>query len=106
MITGAARDWRYVAPIARADAERLQRSDSALGRFLAERFTQAFGKQVEEVLFETFPDGLAVTLFVEGRDRVSYNVWGAAVASALADAGVEVSVVVRPGSDRFEESNR
>ncbi len=94
--------WRNVAPVPRSVAEDLTRSRRELGQFLTARFTEAFGVHVEEVMFETFPDGLYATMYVAGRRATEHNVWAALVSSALRDAGVEVSVVVLPSSDRLE----
>ena len=94
--------WRQVPPVARSEAARLARSRRALGEFLVEQFDQTFHRHVDEVLFETFPDGLYATLYVEGVAVASHNVWAVDMASALSDAGVEVHVVVRSSSDRID----
>jgi hypothetical protein len=73
-----------------------------MGEFLATRFTAAFSMDVDEVMFESFPDGLYATLYVGGPGATSHNVWAVGMASALSDAGVEVNVVVRPSTDRLE----
>lgn len=89
--------WRRVAPITKAEADQLVASRAYLGRYVSERFRQAFGHEVEDVTVETFPDGLLVTLLADIRSEVKYNVWAIALASAIADAGsaVPVNVVVR-----------
>lgn len=94
--------WRHVEPIAPSDAERFQASRRALGEFLASRFAGAFGVEVDEVLFETFPDGLYATLYVSGRGLSAHNVWAVAMSSRMREAAVEVSVVVLPSSSRLE----
>jgi hypothetical protein len=63
---------------------------------------QREGAHVEEVTFETFPDGLYATLYAQGKRATAHNVWAVAMSAALRDAGVEVSVVVLPSSDRQE----
>jgi hypothetical protein len=94
--------WKEVPPVARSEAARLARSRRALGEFLAAQFDDTFHRHVDEVLFETFPDGLYTTLYVEGAAVGSHNVWAVDMASALSDAGVDVHVVVRSSSDRIE----
>lgn len=98
--------WRHVPPIPRWQADEFGASRRSLGKFLAEQFTKTFSHGVEEAMFETFPDGLYVTLYVEGSAATSHNVWAVSMASALSDAGVEVHVVVRPASDRLEVDGR
>jgi hypothetical protein len=94
--------WRRVPPVPRSQAEQLASSRHALGAFLTEQFERAFSRRIDEVMFETFPDGLYVTLYADGAGATSHNVWGVSMASALSDAGVDVHVVVRPSSDRLE----
>jgi hypothetical protein len=77
-------------------------SRRSLSDFLAERFRETFSREVDEVMFEAFPDGLYATLYVTGTDSTSHNVWAVSMASALSDSGVEVNVVIRPSSDRLE----
>lgn len=93
--------WKHVSPVSLSEGERLLSSRLALGEFLATRFQQVFDINVDEVLFETFPDGLYATLYVSESDIVAHNVWAVALASALSDAGVDVSIVVRSVSDRL-----
>lgn len=93
--------WRDVPPIPRSQGEQLASSRKSLQSFLAEQFKSNFHRNVEEVMLETFPDGLFATLYVSGADSTDHNVWGVSMSSALADAGVEVNVVVRPESDRL-----
>ena len=102
MTTHGKEAWREVPPIPRSQGEQLASSREALGTFLAARFKSTFRRNVEEVMFETFPDGLFATLYVSGADSTAHNVWGVSMSSALSDAGVEVNVVVRPESDRLE----
>jgi len=102
MTEAAQEKWRNVRPLRRSEAEGLNVSRGALGQFLADQFEEAFGLKVDEVMFETFPDGLYATLYVEGAGATAHNVWAVAVASALSDAGVDVNVVVRATSDRLE----
>lgn len=94
--------WRHVPPVPRSQAEQLGASRRSLGEFLSEEFGKAFSRGVDEVMFETFPDGLYATLYVDGAGATSHNVWAVSMASALSDAGVDVHVVVRPSSDRLE----
>lgn len=98
--------WRDVPPVPRSQAEQLAASRQSLREFLAEQFTAAFARTVDEVMFESFPDGLYATLYVSGATATSLNVWAVSMASALSDAGVEVHVVVRPSSDRLEAGVR
>lgn len=102
MATHGRESWRNVPPVPRSLAEQLANSRGFLGDFLAERFQSAFSRSVDEVMFESFPDGLYATLYVSGADSTSHNVWAISMASVLSDAGVEVNVVVRPSSDRLE----
>lgn len=106
MTTQGRESWRNVPPVPRSLAEQLAASRKSLGDFLAERFESTFSRSVDEVMFESFPDGLYATLYVSGTDSTSHNVWAVAMASALSDAGVEVNVVVRPSSDRLEVAAR
>jgi hypothetical protein len=103
MTAAAQEEWRNVAPVGRSDGMRLAASRVALADFLTIRFSDTFHRKVEEVLFEGFPDGLAATLFIAGKLQVPHNVWAVLIADALADAGVEVHVVVRAASDRLGE---
>lgn len=105
MTTQGSESWRNVSPVPPARAKQLASSRGLLGEFLAEAFEATFSRNVDEVMFETFPDGLYATLYVSGRDATSHNVWAVSMASALSDAGVEVSVVVRPSSDRLEAAS-
>jgi hypothetical protein len=100
--TATQEKWRQVPPVSRSEAAQLGASRRALGEFLAEHFTKAFRLAIEEVLFETFPDGLYATLYVDGVAVRAHNVWAVTIASALSDAGVEVHVVVRAASDRID----
>lgn len=94
--------WRDVAAVPRSLVEDFVRSRRALGEYLSTRFTEAFGLHVDEVAFETFPDGLFATLYVAGKRATAHNVWAVAISAALREAGVEVSAVVLPSSDRLE----
>ena len=102
MTTRGSEAWRNVPPIPRSQSQQLAASRRSLGEFLTERFKNAFAREVEEVMFETFPDGLYATLYVSGARSTAHNVWAVSMSSALDDAGVEVHVVVRPASDRLE----
>jgi hypothetical protein len=90
-----------VVPVRRSEAVRLATSRRTLSEFLVAHFEKAFGQRVDETMFETFPDGLCATLYVDGTCVPSHNLWGVNMASALSDAGVEVQVVVRSSSERF-----
>jgi hypothetical protein len=96
--------WRQVLPISKAEGDRLVKSRADLVRFLADRFTQAFGATVEETSVETFPDGLSVTLVADVKPHPKYNVWGHAISRSFADAGAElpVSVIVRESKELLE----
>lgn len=100
----SAETWRQVSPISKVEADRLVRSRADLVKFLADRFTQAFGAAVEETSVETFPDGLSVTLVADVKPHAKYNVWGLAISRAFADAGAElpVSVIVRESKELLE----
>lgn len=94
--------WRNVSPVPLARVRELAASRGALDEFLTEAFESTFSRSVDEVIFDSFPDGLGATMYVTGRDSRSHNVWAVKMASELSAAGVEVSVVVRPTSDRLE----
>jgi hypothetical protein len=102
MTAAAQEKWRNVRPLGRSEAEGLSASRRALGEFLIGEFVKAFDLRVDEVMFETFPDGLYATLYVDGAAVAAHNVWAVTMASALSDAGVDVNVVVRATSDRLE----
>lgn len=89
------------APRARSEAEHLATSHRALGEFLAERFGNAFLRKVDEGMFEAFPDRSVRDALRERAEFDGIQCLGRQ-ASALADAGVDVDVVVCPSSDRLE----
>lgn len=65
--------------------------------FMKELFEDAFGVTVHGVDVTSFPGiDYAVTLRVDGPEHNHYQVWGLAVADAIArDGGMEFTVLVR-----------